>query len=141
MDDYKGRLRRRLLALRDRLAALPHGVACRLCVVCVRRTSADSDDTLTRVLARVLDDIGKGDDAALKLDTCVANMQSSGGSRDWEMVKKRLEGCLSVAFVSRLRAYDAEVLLDQFYALHWSGRQPPRRGAQCPGDVDKLCVF
>jgi hypothetical protein len=109
IDDYRCRLRKRLLVLRDKMSSLPNGVASKLCIVCVRRTVTSSEDSLSKLLARVSDEFGKGDDSVMKLDTPVDQMQSSSGSRDWEMVKKRLETCFSAAFVQRLGAYDAEV--------------------------------
>ena len=109
LDDYKGRLRRRLAFLRDKVAALPAGVAARLCIVCARRTRTQAEEAFHKIYTRVADDFGKGDDAVMKLDTAVEHMQSSSGSRDWEAVKQRIESCFSGAFVQRLGAYDAEV--------------------------------
>jgi hypothetical protein len=108
VDDYKSRLRKRLLTLRERIAALPSGVAAKLCIVCVRRASAQTEECLHKVHAKVSDDFGKTE-AVLRLDTPVEHMQSSSGCRDWEQVKKSLEACFSAVFVQRLAAFDVEV--------------------------------
>jgi hypothetical protein len=108
VEDYKSRLRKRLLTLRERIAALPGGVAAKICIVCVRRASTQSEECLQKVHAKVSDEFGKTD-AVLRLDTPLEHMQSSSGCRDWEQVKKSLEACFSAVFVQRLAAYDMEV--------------------------------
>lgn len=125
LDDYRNRVRRRLIALRDKAAALPPGVAAQLCIVCVRRSRAQPEDVFAKMHGKLADEFDKGDNAVVRMDTPVEHMASSAGSRDWEAVKKRLEACFSAAFVQRLAAYDSEVR-----SLHRSSADVYRREAR-----------
>jgi hypothetical protein len=108
VEDYKTRFRRRLLELRDKLAALPSGVATRLAIACVRSATTQSPEAFRKVHAKVQDDFHRTD-RVLRLDAGIENMQSTRGGRDWDTLKQVVLLRFSEAFEQRMEAYGEEV--------------------------------
>ena len=111
IEDYKTKHRKRLLILRDKLAALPAGVATRMTIACVRSATTQSPDTFRKVHAKVQDDFHRTD-RVLRLDAGIEHMQSARGSRDWDTLKQMLVLRFSEAFEQRMEAFGEEVRLD-----------------------------
>lgn len=108
IEDYKTKHRKRLLILRDKLAALPAGVATRMTIACVRSATTQSPDTFRKVHAKVQDDFHRTD-RVLRLDAGIEHMQSARGSRDWDTLKQMLVLRFSEAFEQRMEAFGEEV--------------------------------
>ena len=108
VEDYKLRFRKRLLELRDKLAALPAGVTTRLAIACVRSATTQSPDAFRKVHTKVQDDFHRTD-RVLRLDAGIENMQSTRSTRDWDALRQLILLRFSEAFEQRMEAYGEEV--------------------------------